>query len=156
MELFLAIRTRSELCSSLPRCSSRFHSCKHDGTFPRYTHTFGALLLTAAMLVKVPFVQARWNFSSLYAHVRSFAPHCRDARQGSIRASTMELFLAIRAKTPSCKRTGLISVTTCYDTYIHTLLYNADPAAGLTGQMIICKCQIFQIETEQFGTSYHS
>ncbi len=28
---------RSELCSSLTRCSSRFHSCKHDETFPRYS-----------------------------------------------------------------------------------------------------------------------
>ena len=58
---------RSEQCSSLPRCSSTFHSCKHDGKFA-------------------------------IRSVRSNAPHCRDARQRSIRASTMERFLAIRAK----------------------------------------------------------
>jgi hypothetical protein len=33
-----------------------------------------------------------------YSHVRSNAPHFRDIRQNSIRASTMESFLIIREK----------------------------------------------------------
>ena len=37
MAQFPRYSRRSELCSSLTRCSSRFHSCKHDETFPRYS-----------------------------------------------------------------------------------------------------------------------